>query len=414
MRIQRYFARDVLLAFAVSFLLFFLLFFLNQILLLAEDILEKKAPMDQVALLIVASLPSVLALTAPFATLLGILLAVGRLAGDREVLAAQASGIPHRKLFAPVLVLGMLFTLGSYLANDVLLPQGAVLFNRVYRQLILSTPELELGSYSVKFYKNFFIVTGRVEGRLVHGISLLDKTGRDDQQLITAKTARLMDHETLPGVLTLRFDDVVGIVPDAKRPGAYEYYTAERLDYNIVLRDLVPSAPSLGPKEKRSFDLAKDIAAKEVEVARAQAGLAVLIRQEEGRLRTLWWLTPDSDPTRRAKVQESVNRLSELRSRDLTDRVLASWKTEFYQKFAIPLACLCFVFLAYPLAVLLQRRGLTGIIGMGLLMAVLYWASLLLARTLALEWGWWPELALFLPNLFILVGAIPLLMRLRR
>jgi len=414
MRIQRYFAREILLAFAVSFLLFFFLFFLNQILLLAEEILKRKAPLGQVAILIIASLPSILALTAPFASLLGILLAVGRLAGDKEVLAAQASGIPHRKLFVPVVVLGLLFTTGSYLANDVLLPQGAITFNRVYRELILSTPELELGSYSVKFYKNFFIVTGRVEGRVVHGISLLDKTDRDDRQLITAKTARLMDHPTLPGVLTLRFEDVVGIVPDAQRPGAYQYYTADRLDYNIVLRDLVPSAPSVGPKEMRSFDLARQIAVKQAEVDRAQADLRAAIAQEEGRLSTLWWVQGMGDATQQADARQAVNRLTELRSRDLTDRVLSSWKTEYYQKFSIPLACFCFVFLAYPLGVVLQRRGLTGIIGLGLLTAVLYWASLLLARTLALEWQWPPEIALFLPNLIILGAAVPLLIRMGR
>jgi len=414
MRIQRYFAREILMAFAVSFLLFFFLFFLNQILLLAEEILKRKAPLGQVIILIIASLPSILALTAPFASLLGILLAVGRLAGDKEVLAAQASGIPHRRLFVPVVVLGLLFTLGSYLANDVLLPQGAITFNKVYRELILSTPELELGSYSVKFYKNFFIVTGRVEGRVVHGISLLDKTDRDDRQLITAKTARLMDHPTLPGVLTLRFENVVGIVPDAQRPGAYQYYTADRLDYNIVLRDLVPSAPSVGPKEMRSFDLARQIAVKQAEVDRAQVDLKAAIVQEEGKLKTLLWIRGLDDPARQAQAREAVNRLSDLRSRDLTDRVLSSWKTEYYQKFSIPLACLCFVFLAYPLGVLLQRRGLTGIIGLGLLTAVLYWASLLLARTLALEWGWPPEIALFLPNLIILGSAVPLLVRMGR
>jgi lipopolysaccharide export system permease protein len=414
MKIQRYFAREILLAFAVSFLLFFFVFFLNQILLLAEEILKKRAPVDQVLILIAASLPSILALTAPFASLLGILLAVGRLAGDKEVLAAQASGIPHRVLFLPVVVLGLVFTLGSYIANDVLLPQGAVTFNRVYRQLILSTPELELGSYSVKFYKNFFIVTGKVDGRVVHGVSLLDKTGREDQQLITAKTARLMDNPTLPGVLTLRFEDVIGIVPDARRPGSYESYTARQLDYNIVLRDLVPSSPTVGPKEMRSVDLARQIQAKQDEVDRAQASLRQTIAQAEGELKTLWWLEGTTRPERAARARELTARIRDLRSRDLTDRVLAAWKTEYYQKFAIPLACLCFVFLAYPLGVILQRRGLTGIIGLGLLTAVLYWASLLLARTLALEWGWWPEAALFLPNLLILAAGIPLLMRLRR
>jgi len=412
MRIQRYLVKEIVLAFTVSFLVFFFLFFLNQILLLAEDVLKKRAPFDQVLLLIIASLPSILALTAPFASLLGILLSVGRLAGDKEILAMQASGIPHRHLFIPVAALGLVFTIGSYLANDVLLPAGAVTFNRVYRELLLSTPELELGSYTVKFYKNFFIVTGRVDGRTVHGISLLDRTSQDNRQLITAKTARIVEDPSLPGVLILRFEDVVGIVPDAKRLGSYEYYTADRLDYNIVLRDLVPAAPDVGPKEMQSFDLARQIAEKEKEADRAQADLVSAIAKEQARLSTLWW-TAKTDAGR-AAVNESAARLAELRARDLTDRVLSSWKTEYYQKFSIPLACLCFVFLAYPLGVVLQRWGLTGIIGVGLLTAVGFWASLLLARTLALEWSWPPELALFLPNLLILAGGTPMMLRLRR
>jgi len=71
-KIQRYFVREVLTAFGVSFLVFFLLFFLNQMLLLADQVLSKKAPWEQVVVLVVASLPSVLALTAPFATLMGV------------------------------------------------------------------------------------------------------------------------------------------------------------------------------------------------------------------------------------------------------------------------------------------------------------------------------------------------------
>jgi lipopolysaccharide export system permease protein len=249
---------------------------------------------------------------------------------------------------------------------------------------------------------------------MVYGISLLDRTARDDRQLITAKTAQLVQNATAPGVLTLRFDDVVGIVPDSRRSGTYDYYTAKHLDYNIVLKDLVPSAPSLGPKEMRSLDLARQIAGKEAEVARAQGELQALVRQLEGRLKTLWWLRGVSDPNSVAQAKSLVGQLAELKTRDLTDKVLSSWKTEFYQKFSIPLACLCFVFLAYPLAVVLQRWGLTGIISVGLLAAVAYWATLLLARALALEWNWWPELALFVPNLLIIGGGIPLLWRLRR
>lgn len=414
MRIQRYFAKDILLAFAVSFLLCFLLFFLNQILLLAEKILSKKAPLEQVLILVVASLPSILALTAPFASFLGILLAVGRSAGDKEILAVQASGIPHRKLMVPVVLLGLVFTAGSWVANDILLPRGAIVFNRVYRELALSTPELELGSYSVKFYKDFFLVTGAVQGRHVQGISLLDKTSQDNYQLITARSAELVDDPKLPGILTLRFRDVLGIVADARKLGTFDYYRADQLDYHVVLKDLIPSSPSLGPKEMQAVDLARQIHLKDASVRQAVNDLKLEIQKQRSEVvRWFWFRGTDLDQGLET-AWDSVERVRDLSSRDLTDRVLSTWKTEYYQKFSIPLACLCFVFLAYPLGVILYRSGLTGIIGVGLVAAVGYWALLLVARSLALEWQWPAELALFLPNFVILTASVPLLWRLRR
>jgi lipopolysaccharide export LptBFGC system permease protein LptF len=48
------------------------------------------------------------------------------------------------------------------------------------------------------------------------------------------------------------------------------------------------------------------------------------------------------------------------------------------------------------------------------LAAVVYWGSLLGARTLSLELGWNPEFSMFLPNALILLASIPAFLRLRR
>ncbi|MEI8092935.1 MAG: LptF/LptG family permease [Spirochaetales bacterium] len=414
MTIRWYIAREILLAFAVSFLFFFFIFFLNQILLLAEELLKRKAPAEEVLLLLTYSLPAILALTAPFASLLGILLSIGRLAGDREILASQASGIPHRTLFLPALLLGGLFAAGSFFANDVLLPAGTVNFGKVYRNLLLSTPELELGAYSVKFYKNLLIVTGAVDGKTFRGVSVLDKTSRDDSRLLTAKTARLTENPALPGVITLHLEDVTGVTPDSRRTGVYDSFRAKTLEYNIVLKDLAPSIQSLGPREMPSYELSRQIQLKEKDF---QAQLDELARGREvlrNRLTAGYWNSLGTDEALRQTLVDLASRLTELDRRDPTDRQLQSWKTELYQKYSIPLACICFVFLAFPLAVLQNRRGMTGIIGIGLLTAVLYWGSLLGARTLSMEWRWTPEIAMFLPNILILVLSIPVFVRMRR
>ena len=414
MTIRWYIAREVLLAFAISFLFFFFIFFLNQILLLAEELLKRKAPPEEVLLLLLYSVPAILALTAPFASLLGLLLSIGRLAGDREILAAQAGGIRHFTLFLPALLLGVLFTAGSFFANDVLLPAGTVNFGKLYRSMLLSTPELELGAYSVKFYKNLLIVTGAVSGKTFQGVSVLDKTARDDHRLLTAKLARLVDDPRQPGVITLHLEDVTGVIPDDRRLGVYDSFQAKSLDYNIVLKDLAPSLQTLGPREMPTYELARQIQLKQKDVddqyREAQRSRAELV----ARLRSLFWSGAASDIATRRALDDLAARIREIDQHDYTDRVVQTWKTELYQKYSIPLACLCFVFLAFPLAVLQNRRGMTGIIGIGLLAAVAYWGSLLCARTLSLEWGWNPEFSMFLPNALILLASIPAFLRLRR
>ncbi len=414
MTIRWYIAREVLLAFAISFLFFFFIFFLNQILLLAEELLKRKAPPEEVLLLLLYSVPAILALTAPFASLLGLLLSVGRLAGDREILAAQAGGIRHFTLFLPALLLGALFTAGSFFANDVLLPAGTVNFGKLYRSMLLSTPELELGAYSVKFYKNLLIITGAVSGKTFQGVSVLDKTSRDDNRLLTAKIARLVDDPNQPGVITLHLEGVTGVIPDGRRLGVYDSFQAKSLDYNIVLKDLAPSLQTLGPREMPTYELARQTQLKQNELdgqyQEGQRTRAVLV----ARLSSLFWSGAASDPATRQALDDLAARIREIDQRDYNDRVVQAWKTELYQKYAIPLACVCFVFLAFPLAVLQNRRGMTGIIGIGLLAAVVYWGSLLGARTLSLEWGWNPEISMFLPNALILFASIPAFLRLRR
>ena len=57
----RYLFRELIVYFVVAFLFFFLIFFVNHILLNAADILEKRVPVDKVALFIFYALPFVIA-----------------------------------------------------------------------------------------------------------------------------------------------------------------------------------------------------------------------------------------------------------------------------------------------------------------------------------------------------------------
>ena len=94
---------EFLFGFVVCFFFFFAVFFVNQILLMAEDILSKRAPLKDVILLLIYAMPSVIAMSFPFASLVGALMAAGRLSSDNEMLAAMAAGIAPRRIFVPFL-----------------------------------------------------------------------------------------------------------------------------------------------------------------------------------------------------------------------------------------------------------------------------------------------------------------------
>lgn len=84
-----------------------MIFFVNQILLLAEDILKKRVPVADVVRLIVYSLPAIIAQSAPFATLVGFLMCLGRIMTENEVLILRASGQNYAVFVIPVLILGL-------------------------------------------------------------------------------------------------------------------------------------------------------------------------------------------------------------------------------------------------------------------------------------------------------------------
>ena len=162
-RISVYVGKEFLFSTFVAFLFFFFIFFINQILLLAEEILAKKVPLQDVFLIIIYSLPAIIALSFPFASLLGCLMAVGKLASANEMIAIQASGIPLRRVFLPLIVLGVVFSSASFVVNDYFLPLGTLNFGRLYRKLLYSHPELEMESYTVKNFQDSIIATGKVD-----------------------------------------------------------------------------------------------------------------------------------------------------------------------------------------------------------------------------------------------------------
>ena len=254
-----YIGKEFLLSFAVAFSFFFIIFFINQLLLMAEDILARKAALGDVVRLVVYAMPAIVAMSFPFGALVGALMCAGRLASDSELLVMRASGIPRSAIFVPFLALGVAFSSVSFAMNDYFLPLGTIQYAKLYRKRVSSSPALELKPYSVKRYKDTLIVTGNVHGSRIEDVAILDSPGKNSSRLISAKSAELQDSGGASSVIKLVLTDVFVQENDQAKPERFEYSSADSMVYTIQLSGFSDYTTSIGPREMSSRDVLAEI-----------------------------------------------------------------------------------------------------------------------------------------------------------
>lgn len=422
-KVHAYIGKEYLFSFFVAFLFFFFIFFINQMLLLAEDVLSKHVPVLDVIRLIVYSLPAVVAISFPFASLVGALMAIGRISSDNETVAFQASGIPLRKLFTPVLVLGLVFSLVSFVMNDYFLPLGTINFGRVYRRLLSANPELELESFAVKKFQDSVIITGAVRGRNIEDIVILDRTAEQDKRVIVAGNGMLLDNPEQAGsVVSLELEDVFSQSVPEKKMSEFEYSESRGMVYNILLADIAMTLHNPQANEMGSRDVYEVIRKRRSEMAERERAQQMRIQRYEQQFFQTYYGGLESiangtmSPDRLlSDLSDAGLQLASERAKKLTDRTLQIHRLEFHKKFALPFACVFFVFLAFPVGLFSRRSGRSVGFGIGLFVSIFYWGMLIAGQTFGLRTYFSPVLSMWLPNAIILaLGTVLFVVRLRR
>jgi len=404
--IYRYIMLEAFFSFFISFLFFFFIFFVNQLLLMAQDILTKHVPFNQVALLVFFSLPGVIAMSAPFASLVGTLMTIGRLSSDNEVLVMLSSGLSYRNVFIPAITVGVVISLFSFVANDILLPAGTLQFARLYRRILVSTPALELEANSVKKFKDTVIVTGNVTGNAIDNMLILDRTSDGERRVIMANNAELKD----AGKSGLSIDLNRAFIQSSKEIARedYDYASAGFLRYWVPQEDLIQAMSTISPREMSSVDVFKEIRVK-------TADLNVRLNEKRNKVSLLALALEDTlraGPSaegwnRRTSQLTAFQRETQVLQSMQKDRSLSLYWLEFYKKFSIPFGAFSFIFLAVSLGLMAKRSGQTVGFIFGLIIAVFYWVLLVGGQTMGIRFNTSPFWSIWMPNILALsVGLI--------
>jgi LPS export ABC transporter permease LptG/LPS export ABC transporter permease LptF len=334
--------------------------------------------------ILLISLPHVVVLTIPMAFLFGVLIAMGRLNSDNEIVALQAAGIPARRLLRAVVLLGTaLFALNSWIALDVL-PRS----NREMRELktAVFTGAKNLGRIEPRvFYEEFpnllvYVEDVDPETSVWRNVLVYDTSSEEAERLILARRGRIVSpgatHTSDQGNGSsdpwLRLEEVVTHHIDRRKPETYRTTDTAEQRVRPRLTSQGSTRVDLGVRERSTQELWTFLQGGELPGSRS-AG----------------------DPERR--------RTLELQA-----------ALELQQRLAIPAASLVFGLLAVPLGIGSRSGGRGRGFVLSLVVVLLYYIMLNNGEIQALEGRIPAWLGMWLPNLVLGVAALFLIRRMGR
>jgi len=349
--LYRYIFTELLSPFALGLLVFTFILLMNRILKLMDLIINKGMGIGEVVLLLFYMLPSFLIITIPMAILLAILIALGRLSSDSEIIAMKASGISLYQLlppFAVFCVAGFLFT---NLITLYLLPKG----NHAFRTHILdlaqqhSEASLEPGVFNdyidgmVIYIDGFDIKQKRIKGVLVS-----DRRDPKLPVLISGQEGIILSGHDNRGILLKLFNGSIHSYD--KNTHSYQYAVFKTYDMKVRME---------GSQEARK-----------------------LKRREMG-VGSLWQLSNE-------KIAQG--------KRD------ARIGVEIHKRFAFPFGCLVFGILGVPLGVFWRRGGKAYGFVLSIIIVFLYYIVLNIGESMAKSGYLFAFMGMWLPN--ILLGGL--------
>jgi lipopolysaccharide export system permease protein len=364
-RLDRYVLAEVLGPLTLGFLVYTFLLLMQFLFRSADMIIRRGVPADQVGQLLVLTIPNIVVLTIPMALLFGILVAVGRLSADSELIAMRSTGVSLFSLYRPILALSLLLTLINAFLMIYALPRG----NHALQQLridILTSSVTKQVEPRV-FYEDWeglvlYVFEAPPESAYWQGVFVAEDLPSDENQITIAERGDVRLDEA-GDRLVLHLENALIHKVDFRHPEKYTTTMFKSLD-----RVLVDQYTS---QQRIKVSSSKGIRELTMPELRAQ-----------------------------------------LQNPDLSDALRNLTKVEIHKKFSIPAACLVFGLLALPLGYNTARGGRSSGFALSIAVIMVYYILLNNGEETARVGRMEPWLAMWLPN--ILLAGLGLFLMARR
>ena len=359
--LTRYTLKEFFPPFFLALICFTSILLLDEIFRLTKLFVSKGVSPYYLVKLLIYVLPATLVVTIPMATLVGILLSLGRLSTDNEITAMKAHGIGFHQILFPLLAVSSLLSVFDFFFMDYALPRGNIAYvslkhdiSRRHSAFVLEEgvvmKELEREG-KLWLYESTDPDTGRLQD-----VKVWDSIWPGQPRFVNAKEATV-GFKDGQAWLTLYDGITYEPVSDSENGFRVTAFAEDQiaLDFKETLE-----RTEFESKSTRNMPLAK----------------------------------------LKDHISEIKARLFQNQSKPQMDRLRYA-QVEYHKKFSIPFACVVFGLIGVPLGLVVKRSGKMVGFGIGLGLVLIYYLLLQVGQDTGRTGVLPPGFAIWLPNLAI-------------
>lgn len=235
--LRRYLLREIGAAFLAGIAVFSSILFLLRTVDLIEMIFARGVPAALAARLLAAILPSFLEATLPMAFLLGIVIALRRMASDHEVLALRAAGLSVWQMLPPLVALSLLIAASTLALSMTARPWGHREIERTVFEIAKTraTAALRPRFFNTDF-ERMVVYVDRIDAETgdLFGVLLSDERGKAGRSTVFAKKGKVGGHRDSGSLFLQLFDGTSVTTRD--NAADYDMTKFRSLDVNLELR----------------------------------------------------------------------------------------------------------------------------------------------------------------------------------
>jgi len=326
---------------------------LGNLIKIADLVINKGVNIFSVSKLLLLMIPYLLTYTLPIAALTAVLLSLGRLSSDNEIVAIRASGIHLFSLILPLLIIGLILSLILVIFNDRVIPYAHYASRKTIMEIGVKNPAaaLEPGIF-INSFEKYILFIYRIDQNKLGNVRIYEPQGegRAARTIVAKRGEFIVVPEN--NTVKLKLMDGTSDEPDPENPN--NFYKLNFKTYFMTLN--LSQAQNKDKIEKKPKDMT---------------------------------------------IEELRNEIKKIKKEGIDPAPLV---TEINEKISLAFSCFILMLFGMPLAIITRRREKTINFGIAFLIVGIYYLMLLGSEALGLQGHLNPTFAMWLPN--IILGAI--------